>query len=95
MPIVFLTARTDEATRVRGLDRGRRLRGQASYAEIHLARGEWRDCLEVSRSILHNCEEALTPAERTQLYERLSVCAHHLGDDLDGNPRKGSQTLPR
>ena len=37
------------------------------YAEIHLARGEWRDCLEVSRSILHNCEEALTPAERAQL----------------------------
>jgi len=51
------------------------------YAEIHLARGEWRDCLEVSRSILHNCEEALTPAERTQLYERLSTCAHHLGDE--------------
>ena len=51
------------------------------YAEIHLARGEWRDCLEVSRSILHNCEEALTPAERTQLHERLSLCAHHLDDD--------------
>jgi hypothetical protein len=51
------------------------------YAEIHLARGEWRDCLEVSRSILDNCEAALTSAERTQLYERLSLCAQHLGDD--------------
>ena len=121
VPIVFLTARTDEATRVRGLAVGAddyvvkpfstqelllriravlrratpievrlpplwvRLRDQFrvwnSYAEIHLARGEWRDCLEVSRSILHNCEEALTSAERTQLYERLSVCAHHLGDE--------------
>jgi two-component system phosphate regulon response regulator PhoB len=125
VPIVFLTARTDEATRVRGLAVGAddyvvkpfstqelllriravlrratpvemrlpplwiRLRDQFrvwnGYAEIHLARGEWRDCLEVSRSILHNCEEALTPAERTQVYERLSVCAHHLGDDPDGN----------
>ena len=124
VPIVFLTARTDEATRVRGLAVGAddyvvkpfstqelllriravlrratpvemrlpplwlRLRDQFrvwnGYAEIHLARGEWRDCREVSRSILHNCEEALTPAERTQLYERLSVCAHHLGDDPDG-----------
>jgi DNA-binding response OmpR family regulator len=121
VPIVFLTARTDEATRVRGLALGAddyvvkpfstqelllriravlrratpvemqlpplwvRMRDQFrvwnSYAEIHLARGEWRDCLEVSRSILHNCEEALTTAERTQLYERLSLCAHHLGDE--------------
>jgi len=121
VPIVFLTARTDEATRVRGLAVGAddyvvkpfstqelllriravlrratpvemrlpplwvRMRDQFrvwnGYAEIHLARGEWRDCLEVSRSILHNCEEALTPAERTQLYERLSTCAHHLGDE--------------
>jgi DNA-binding response OmpR family regulator len=135
VPIMFLTARTDEAARVRGLAVGAddyvvkpfstqelllriravlrratpvemrlpplwvRLRDQFrvwnGYAEIHLARGEWRDCLEVSRSILHNCEEALTPAERTQLYERLSLCAHHLGDDPSGNPRKGSQTLPR
>ncbi len=121
VPIVFLTARTDEATRVRGLAVGAddyvvkpfstqelllriravlrratpvemrlpplwvRMRDQFrvwnGYAEIHLARGEWRDCLEVSRSILHNCEEALTPAERTQLFERLSVCAHHMGDE--------------
>jgi DNA-binding response OmpR family regulator len=121
VPIVFLTARTDEATRVRGLAVGAddyvvkpfstqelllriravlrratpvemrlpplwvRMRDQFrvwnGYAEIHLARGEWRDCLEVSRSILHNCDEALTPAERTQLYQRLSICAHHLGGD--------------
>jgi two-component system phosphate regulon response regulator PhoB len=51
------------------------------YAELHLARDEWRDCLEVSRSILDNCEPALTSAERTRLYERLSLCAQHLGDD--------------
>jgi two-component system OmpR family response regulator len=51
------------------------------YAEIHLARHEWRDCLEVSRSILDNCEAALTTAERTQLYERLSLCARNLGDE--------------
>jgi hypothetical protein len=51
------------------------------YAEIHLARGEWRDCLEVSRSILDNCEAALTPAERTKLDERLSICAQHLAED--------------
>jgi hypothetical protein len=51
------------------------------YAELHLARGEWRDCLEVSRGILDNCEAALTAAERTQLYERLSLCAQNLGDE--------------
>ena len=122
VPIVFLTARTDEATRVRGLALGAddyvvkpfstqelllriravlrratpvemrlpplwiRMRDQyrllSGYAGIHFARGEWRDCLEVSRSILHNCEEALTSAERTQLFERLSVCAKQMGDDV-------------
>jgi two-component system OmpR family response regulator len=121
VPIVFLTARTGETERVRGLAAGAddyvvkpfstaelllriravlrrstpvelslpplwvRLRDQYrvwnGYAEIHLARGEWSDCLEVSRSILDNCEAALTAAERTQLYERLSLCAQRLGDD--------------
>lgn len=121
VPIVFLTARTGEKDRVRGLAAGAddyvskpfstpelllriravlrrstpvelslpplwvRLRDQYrvwnGYAEIHLARKEWRDCLEVSRSILDNCEAALTSAERTQLYERLSLCAHNLGDE--------------
>jgi two-component system OmpR family response regulator len=51
------------------------------YAEIHLARGEWRDCFEVSRSIFQNCEPALTGAERMHLYERMSLCAQNLGDD--------------
>jgi DNA-binding response OmpR family regulator len=121
VPIVFLTARTSEKDRVRGLAAGAddyvvkpfstaelllriravlrrstpveltlpplwvRLRDQYrvwnGYAEIHLARHEWRDCLEVSRSILDSCEVALTPAERTRLYERLSLCAHNLGDE--------------
>jgi DNA-binding response OmpR family regulator len=121
VPIVFLTARTSEKDRVRGLAAGAddyvikpfstaelllrvravlrratpvelklpplwvRLRDQYrvwnGYAEIHLARKEWRDCLEVSRSILDNCDEALTHVERMQLYERLSSCAQHLGDD--------------
>jgi DNA-binding response OmpR family regulator len=121
VPIVFLTARTGETERVRGLAAGAddyvikpfstaelllriravlrrstpvelslpplwvRLRDQYrvwnGYAELHLARGEWRDCLEVSRGILDNCEAALTAAERTQLYERLSLCAQNLGDE--------------
>jgi two-component system, OmpR family, phosphate regulon response regulator PhoB len=51
-----------------------------SYAEIHLARGEWRDCLELSRSILHSCEDALSPGERAAIYDRLAVCAEKLGD---------------
>lgn len=50
------------------------------YAEIHLSRGEWRDCLELLRSILHNCEGALSPGERAAIYERLSTCAEKLGD---------------
>jgi DNA-binding response OmpR family regulator len=121
VPIVFLTARTDEKARVRGLGAGAddyvvkpfstaelllriravlrrstpvqlnlpplwvRLRDQYrvwnGYAEIHLARGEWRDCFEVSRSILDNCEAALTSAERSKLDERLSICAQHLGEE--------------
>ena len=50
------------------------------YAEIHLARGEWRDCLELSRSILHNCDQALGPDERRRIYERVARCAQELGD---------------
>ena len=50
------------------------------YAEIHLARGEWRDCLELSRSILHNCDGALGPDERGRIYERIARCAQELGD---------------
>jgi len=121
IPIVFLTARSGEKERVRGLAAGAddyvvkpfstaelllriravlrratpvelklpplwvrlrdRYRVWNGYAEIHLARGEWRDCLEVSRSILDSCDEALTAAERAQLYQRLSLCAHNLGDE--------------
>jgi DNA-binding response OmpR family regulator len=50
------------------------------YADIHLARGEWRDCLELSRSILHNCDGALGPDERRRIYERIARCAQELGD---------------
>ena len=121
VPIVFLTARTDEATRVRGLAAGAddyvvkpfstqelllriravlrratpvemrlpplwvqmrdQYRVRKGYADLHLARGEWRDCLEVSRSILNTCDAALTADERTRLYERMSLCARQLGDE--------------
>ena len=50
------------------------------YADIHLSRGEWRDCLELSRSILHNCDGALGPDERRRIYERIARCAQELGD---------------
>ncbi|HZL17448.1 MAG TPA: response regulator [Polyangia bacterium] len=50
------------------------------YAEIHAARGEWRDCLELSRSILLNCGGALSPDERGLITRRLLTCAEHLGD---------------
>ena len=59
----------------RSVPRPERLRRDSPRAQ-RVAR-----CLEVSRGILHNCEEALTAAERTQLYERLSLCAHNLGDE--------------
>jgi two-component system phosphate regulon response regulator PhoB len=119
MPIVFLTARMDEATRLRGLALGAddyvvkpfstpelmlRIRAVLRrvmslemrlsapwvrmrelyriwnrYSEIHLERCEWRECAEVSQSILNNCGTALTAAERTQLLERLAACARQLG----------------
>jgi two-component system phosphate regulon response regulator PhoB len=50
------------------------------YAEIHLARGEWRDCLELSRSIQHNCDSVLNPEERARIYERIARCMKELGD---------------
>jgi DNA-binding response OmpR family regulator len=51
-----------------------------SYATIHLEHGEWQECLELCRSILHRCEQALSPAERCLLYSRLARCAQKLGD---------------
>jgi DNA-binding response OmpR family regulator len=121
VPIIFLTARTEEQARVRGLSAGAddyvvkpfsmqelvlRVRGLLrrssslpdirlapawlhcreqfrvwdSYAKIHLERGEWQECLELCRSILHRCEHALSPAERCLLYSRLARCAQKLGD---------------
>jgi DNA-binding response OmpR family regulator len=52
-----------------------------SYAKLHLERGEWLECLELCRSILGRCEEALSPAERCLLYSRLARCAQRLGDE--------------
>ena len=121
VPIIFLTARSDEKARVAGLAAGAddyvvkpfslqelmlRVRGLLrrssslpdirlapawlhcreqfrvwdSYAKIHLERGEWQECLELCRSILHRCEHALSPAERCLLYSRLASCAQNLGD---------------
>jgi DNA-binding response OmpR family regulator len=121
VPIVFLTARAGEESRVKGLASGAddyvvkpfsmqelilRVRGLLrrssslpeirlapawlhcreqfrvwdSYAKIHLERGEWQECLELCRSILHRCEEALSPAERCLLFSRLARCSQKLGD---------------
>src|SRR5579862_518723 len=51
-----------------------------SYAKIHLERGEWQECLELSRNILGRCEAALSPAERRLLFLRLADCSQRLGD---------------
>jgi hypothetical protein len=53
----------------------------SGYAEIHFDHQEWRDCLELSRSILHNCGEVLSAQERSHLYERMARCARELGDE--------------
>jgi two-component system phosphate regulon response regulator PhoB len=50
------------------------------YADIHLAQGEWRDCLDLSRSILRNCDSVLSPDERRRIFERIVRCANELGD---------------
>ena len=134
VPIVFLTARTDEKARVLGLAAGAddyvvkpfstqelllrvravlrrstpvemrlppawvKMRDQYrlwnSYAEIHLARGEWADCLEVLQSIQHNCEEALAPAERAQLLERMELCSRNLrGDPTPRSSREPARRI--
>ena len=51
------------------------------YAEIHYVRGEWRDCLELSRSILNNCNAALAPNERRRVDDRIARCRQSLGYD--------------
>ncbi|HSZ82318.1 MAG TPA: response regulator [Polyangia bacterium] len=51
-----------------------------TYARIHLEREEWQECLELCRSILGRCEQALSPAERRLLFLRLAACAQKLGD---------------
>lgn len=51
-----------------------------TYANIHLSRGEWRECEELCRSILRHCEAALSGAERCLLFSRLARCAEKLGD---------------
>jgi two-component system phosphate regulon response regulator PhoB len=64
------------------------------YADIHLARGEWRDCLELSRSILHNCDGALGPDERRRIYERIARCSKELGDlDAQRSWQSKAETL--
>lgn len=49
------------------------------YAEIHHRRGEWRDCLELSRNILESCAAALSADERARLEERMAHCRQALG----------------
>ena len=55
-----------------------RLRDQfrvwSSYADLHLGRGEWRDCLELSRNTLNSCYEVLSASERAQLEDRIALC---------------------
>ncbi len=50
------------------------------YADLHLAQSEWRDCLDLSRSILHNCDSVLSPDERRRIFERIVRCAKEMGD---------------
>jgi hypothetical protein len=58
-----------------------KLRVLEGYAQIHLQRGEWRDCLEVSRSILRECEHVLSPEERSRVQDRVAHCGKAVGDD--------------
>jgi two-component system, OmpR family, phosphate regulon response regulator PhoB len=120
LPIIFLTARSGEKSRVDGLALGAddyvvkpfstrelllrigavlrraapveahltpawlmlrdQVRVRNGFAELHFQRKEWRECLELSHSILESCGEVLTAAERTQIYERLERCSQHAGD---------------
>jgi two-component system phosphate regulon response regulator PhoB len=58
------------------------LRVWTGYAELHFQRAEWRDCLEVSRSILRDCDPVLSPDERERATERVARSARALGEDL-------------
>jgi DNA-binding response OmpR family regulator len=60
-----------------------KLRVWNGYAELHLRRGEWRDCLEVSRGILRECDEVLSADERTRLEDWITRSARALGEDPD------------
>jgi two-component system phosphate regulon response regulator PhoB len=62
----------------------------SSYAELHFERGEWRECLELSRNILRSCDAVLSAAERNRLYARLATCSQNLG--LSSEQRQSKAT---
>ena len=68
-----------------------------SYAKIHFDRGEWQECLELCRSILGRCQQALNSPERRVLYLRLAECAQKLGDrgaERDWRQRANEEPRP-
>jgi two-component system phosphate regulon response regulator PhoB len=69
------------------------LRVWTGYAELHFQRAEWRDCVEVSRSILRDCDRVLSPEERARANERLARAARALGDH--SGPQRDPQAPDR
>jgi two-component system phosphate regulon response regulator PhoB len=57
------------------------LRVRSGYGDLHFQRGEWRECLEVLRSIVRECDAVLSPEERARIDERAVRCALALGED--------------
>ena len=64
------------------------------YAEIHHTRGEWRESMELSRSILRNCPAALGPEERRIVEERIAQSRQSLGEHSSSRPAD-SEVRPR
>jgi two-component system, OmpR family, phosphate regulon response regulator PhoB len=64
----------------------------SGYAEIHFERGEWRECLELSRNILHSCDAVLSAVERNRLYARLASCSQSLGLAASSEQRQSKVT---
>jgi DNA-binding response OmpR family regulator len=58
------------------------------FSANHFARGEWRECQEICRTILRRYGDQLTPPELAHFHERIRRCA----DNLDAAPPASSRS---
>ena len=59
------------------------------FSANHFQRGEFRECQEISRTILRRYADLLTPPETALLHDRISRCDDQIENDIIATPPKG------